>query len=66
MDIENAYFYNERSQSTPGAKAQKGKCKIGQRSMMAGQLALNDQYDEVHNMTGGMIRWAESGLPIQQ
>jgi len=34
--------------------------------MMAGQLALNDQYDEVHNMTGGMIRWAESGLPIQQ
>merc|ERR1719421_785606 len=32
MDIENAYFYNERSQSTPGAKAQKGKCKIGQRS----------------------------------
>merc|ERR1719199_2119941 len=32
MDIENAYFYNERSQSNPGAKAQKGKCKIGQRS----------------------------------
>merc|ERR1711970_873886 len=32
MDIENAYFFNEQSQSNPGVKAQKGKCKIGQRS----------------------------------
>ena len=40
-------------------------CKIGQRSMLASQLALNDQYDEVHNMTGGMMQWASSGLPIK-
>merc|ERR1712078_512535 len=32
MEIENAYFYNEKSQSSPGTAAQKGKCKIGQRS----------------------------------
>merc|ERR1711934_373087 len=32
MDVENAYFFNEQSQSKPGAAAQKGKCKIGQRS----------------------------------
>merc|ERR1711988_1056172 len=32
MDVENAYFYNERSQSNPGTPAQKGKCKVGQRS----------------------------------
>merc|ERR1711970_470524 len=32
MDIENAYFFNEKSQSKPGTPAQKGKCKIGQRS----------------------------------
>merc|ERR1712216_335216 len=32
MDVENAYFYNERSQSKPGTPAQKGKCKGGQRS----------------------------------
>merc|ERR1712216_529041 len=32
MDVENAYFYNERSQSKPGTPAQKGKCKVGQRS----------------------------------
>merc|ERR1712072_280823 len=32
MEIENAYFYNEKSQSSPGTAAQKGTCKIGQRS----------------------------------
>merc|ERR1711907_74718 len=32
MEVENAYFYNERSQSNPGTPAQKGKCKVGQRS----------------------------------
>ena len=40
-------------------------CKIGQRSMLASQLALNDDYEEVHNMTGGMMQWASSGLPIK-
>ncbi len=38
-------------------------CKVGQRSMMASQLALNDQYDQVHNMTGGMMQWVGQGLP---
>jgi len=32
MDVENAYFFNEKSQSNPGTPAQKGKCKVGQRS----------------------------------
>merc|ERR1711912_168307 len=32
MDVENAYFFNEQSQTNPGKAAQKGKCKIGQRS----------------------------------
>merc|ERR1711970_1056871 len=32
MDVENAYFFNEQSQSNPGSAATKGKCKIGHRS----------------------------------
>merc|ERR1711975_145844 len=32
MDVENAYFFNEQSQSKPGTPAQKGNCKVGQRS----------------------------------
>merc|ERR1711924_284030 len=32
MDVDNAYYYNEQSQSKPGTPAQKDKCKVGQRS----------------------------------
>merc|ERR1711975_44701 len=32
MDVENAYYFNEKSQSKPGTPAQKGNCKVGQRS----------------------------------
>merc|ERR1711934_761717 len=32
MDVENAYYFNEKSQSKPGTPAQKGICKVGQRS----------------------------------
>merc|ERR1712022_52379 len=32
MDVENAYFFNEKSQTKPGTPAQKGNCRVGQRS----------------------------------
>merc|ERR1712054_207134 len=32
MDVNNAYFFNEKSQTKPGTPAQKGNCKVGQRS----------------------------------
>jgi len=32
MDVENAYYFNEKSQSKPGSPAVKGSCKTGQRS----------------------------------
>jgi len=32
MDVENAYYFNEKSQSKPGTPAQKGSCKVGSRS----------------------------------
>merc|ERR1711907_284214 len=32
MDVANAYFFNEKSQSRPGTPAQGGNCKVGQRS----------------------------------
>merc|ERR1711939_1194945 len=43
MDVENAYFFNEQSQSKPGVAAQKGKCKIGQRSSHS-QKAIRKQF----------------------
>jgi len=32
MEVMNAYYFNEQSQTKPGTKAEKGSCKIGQRS----------------------------------
>merc|ERR1711868_282569 len=32
MDVQNAYYFNELSQSKPGTPAQKGNCKVGSRS----------------------------------
>merc|ERR1711968_20214 len=43
MDVENAYFFNEQSQSKPGIAAQKGKCKIGQRSAHS-QKSIRKQF----------------------
>merc|ERR1711998_798245 len=43
MDVENAYFFNEQSQSKPGVAAQKGKRKIGQRSSHS-QKAIRKQF----------------------
>merc|ERR1712022_29273 len=43
MDVENAYFFNEQSQSKPGVAAQKGKCEIGQRSSHS-QKAIRKQF----------------------
>ena len=40
-------------------------CKVGQRSIMAGHLALNEQYDEVYNLTGGFDQWKAQGLPYE-
>merc|ERR1711904_149566 len=43
MDVENAYFFNEQSQSKPGTVAKKGKCKIGQRSAHS-QKSIRKQF----------------------
>merc|ERR1712017_57194 len=33
MDVENAYYFNEKSQSKPGTPAQKGNCKVGSAAL---------------------------------
>merc|ERR1712072_310536 len=43
MDVQNAYFFNEKSQSKPGSPAQKGNCKVGQRSP-ASQMQIRKKF----------------------
>lgn len=39
-------------------------CRSGNRSMKASQLLQRAGYGKVQNMSGGMIRWSQSGLPV--
>merc|ERR1711912_30372 len=43
MDVENAYYFNEKSQSKPGTPAAKGACKTGQRSPQS-QESIRQKY----------------------
>merc|ERR1711904_433676 len=43
MNVDNAYFFNEKSQSKPGTPAAKGSCKVGQRSP-ASQQAIRKKF----------------------
>jgi rhodanese-related sulfurtransferase len=65
--VPNPKFVEELNAAVPdkSTKIIMG-CKSGQRSIMASQLALKDQYDEVHNLTGGIMQWANLGLPIKE
>jgi rhodanese-related sulfurtransferase len=39
-------------------------CRVGGRSAMATQAFRASGYD-AHNMAGGIVSWAESGLPFE-
>ena len=39
-------------------------CRVGARSAMATQAFRASGYD-AHNMAGGLVSWAESGLPLE-
>jgi rhodanese-related sulfurtransferase len=39
-------------------------CRSGARSFNAGLLAKSLGFQEIYNLSGGMIRWNELGFPI--
>lgn len=39
-------------------------CRSGARSARAGEFLLQHGYDDVTNLTGGTLAWAEAGLPV--
>jgi len=62
--VANANFMKELREAVPERnRSIIMGCKSGKRSIMASQLALNDQYDDVHNLTGGFDLWKNEGLP---
>lgn len=41
-------------------------CRSGARSAQATAFALQNGFDQVFNMQGGMLKWNELGLPIEK
>ena len=41
-------------------------CHSGSRSMMASQLLVRAGFNDVRNLTGGMMVWHRSGYPVQE
>ncbi len=41
-------------------------CRSGARSFQACQFLRQNGYDQVFNLNGGIISWAQQGLPVVQ
>jgi rhodanese-related sulfurtransferase len=41
-------------------------CQSGARSMQAGAFLLSRGWKQVYNLTGGLLAWSRSGLPVVQ
>lgn len=41
-------------------------CRSGNRSSQITEFLREQGYDNVHNMTGGILAWESAGLPVEQ
>ena len=41
-------------------------CQSGGRSSQITNLLRDNGYDDVHNMTGGILSWQSAGLPVEK
>lgn len=39
-------------------------CRSGKRSMNAGEILVKKGHKKVYNMTGGIVKWGDEGLPV--
>lgn len=40
-------------------------CRSGRRSMQAAQILVNEDFETVYNMKGGILAWQAEGLPTE-
>lgn len=41
-------------------------CRSGNRSQQAADYLLQQGFDNVHNMAGGILAWQDAGLPVER
>jgi rhodanese-related sulfurtransferase len=55
-----------RLNDIPKDKTVVAVCRSGNRSNQATQFLRDQGFDNIHNMTGGMISWSQSGYDIEK
>ncbi len=40
-------------------------CRSGKRSILAFNVLKSNGWDRVANINGGLLRWADEGLPLE-
>ena len=41
-------------------------CKAGGRSMKAAEFLASNGYNNLYNLSGGILGWSEAGLPVKE
>lgn len=82
LDVREVYEYNEghipgitllplgelpnRLSEIPTDKQVIVTCRSGNRSQQAVNFLLDQGFDNVHNMDGGILAWEAAGLPVDR
>lgn len=56
----------ERLEEIPQGKPVVAVCQSGKRSAMAAEILLKAGYEQVANVSGGLIQWSRLGLPLRE
>lgn len=65
INIQGQDFTTKATQQLDKQKPVIIYCKSGRRSMQAAQILVNEGFETVYNMKGGILAWQAEGLPTE-
>lgn len=65
INIQGQDFTTKATQQLDKQKPVIIYCRSGRRSMQAAQILVNEGFDTVYNMKGGILAWQAEGLPTE-
>lgn len=65
INIQGQDFTTKATQQLDKQKPVIIYCRSGRRSMQAAQILVNEGFETVYNMKGGILAWQAEGLPTE-
>jgi hydroxyacylglutathione hydrolase len=66
IPLDGIYLFGKALADQPKDRDVILVCEMGQRSLVAAEIALVAGYQRVHNLVGGMNAWRRRGLPLER